>query len=207
MRKLLMLAMATALLVTLAPGTTHGRWRYGNSVAARMHGFAHIIRNEGRAERAFSEARINNEEARSRFIDNQKKWTQTYFEKKEINAAYVGKQRAEERAATQKYLKYKPSAAPRPLSLSQFDPTSGEITWPDGLQTPDFDALRKPVNELFGLRSRGLATPGIAFEMHTAIESVRAELKQQIDKITPVEYIAARKFLDQLTNEADYPSE
>ena len=171
--------------------------------SASMHGTAHIIRNKGRAARAKSEARINNEEARSKYVDNQKKWTQTYFEKKAINAKYTSAKAAHDRAVTQNYVANRQSQAPARLSLSQYDSTTGSIHWPDVLLVPEFQPQREKLNQLFLLRSKAVVTSSIAAEIRTAVTDMRTELRKRIDRMTGNEYAAARKFLDSLAFEAN----
>lgn len=176
----------------------------GNTrLSAAMHGTAHIIRNKGRAARAKSEARINNEDARSKYIDNQKKWTQTYFDKKAINAKYTSQQAAKERAITQNYLANRQSQAPARLSPNQYDYTTGTINWPDVLLVPEFQANREKLNQLFTLRSKAVVTSSIAADIRTAVTDMRTELRKRIDRMTGNEYAAARKFLDSLAYEAN----
>lgn len=200
------IVLASSLLLVIPGDAAAWRWYRGNSTAARMNGLAHIIRNEGRAERAVSQARINNEEARSRFIDNQKKWTETYFAKKEINQAYVDKQMSKQRTARDNYLANRTSAAPQRLSLSQLDQATGEIAWPDGLKTPNFDASRKKLEDLFSLRTRSLVTSTLSADIRTTADTMRGELRKHMDKMATNEYLAARKFIDSLAWEASTPS-
>ena len=196
-----LLAVLSAL-----PTREAAAWRPGTAQSAELHGLAHLIRNKGKAALSRSKARINNEEARSKYIDNQKKWTATYFAKKEINQKYVDNQSAKAQAQRNHYLQYRGSQASPRLSLSQFDPTTGEISWPDGLKTKEFSTSRKKVEELFSLRANAQAAPGIVSDIRSAIETMRADLRKNIDKIDSSEYIAARKLLDGLMHEATLPS-
>ncbi len=205
MRKITLIVLATLLLATLR-GEAQARRRGATAASAHLHGTANVIRARGQATRNVSRARINNEIARSRYMDNQLKWTETFFAKKAINAAYVAQESAKRQQSVQRYLKNRPSGEPPRLSLSEFDPSSGEILWPDGLQTAEFASPRKQVESLFTLRASAQAAPGIATDIRDAVESMRAELRKQIERMASGEYIAARKFLDSLGYEGTLPN-
>ncbi len=187
-------------------GEAHARRRAATAASAYLHGTADVIRANGRAARNISRASINNEEARSRYIDNQRKWTETYFAKKAINAAYVAQETAKRRQSVERYQKNRASIAPPRLSLSEFDPSSGIITWPDGLQADEFGAPREQVEALFMLRANAQAAPEIVTDIRNSVESLRAELRKQIERMASSEYIACRKFLDSLAYEGTLPS-
>lgn len=205
MHKVIRFILAIMVFATFA-GEAQARRRAVTAASAYLHGTADVIRAEGRAARNISRARINNEEARSRYIDNQLKWTETYFAKKAIYAAYVAKESAKRKESVQNYLKNRPSGAPPRLGLSDFDPSTGEITWPDSLQTSEFNAPRKQVESLFALRANVHAAPGIVTDIRNAVETLRAELRKQIVHMAPSEYIVCRKFLDSLAYEGTLPS-
>jgi hypothetical protein len=181
------------------------RWRASTPESEAMHGMAHIIRNQGRAARNYSRANINNEEARSKFIDNQRKWTQVYFEKKEMLASYKSRTSARQRESREKYLATNPSAPPPRMSASQLDRTTGEISWPTGLQLSQFDSQRQNLESLFAVRTRATTTT-VATDIRTAVDAMRTTLKTQIKSMAPDEYMAARKFLDSMSYEATQPN-
>src|SRR5262245_18329692 len=102
MHKVSLLVLAAVLVLTFSDQAEAYRRRRGATPAsAQLHGITNVIRARGQAERILSRARINNEEARIRYSDNQKKWTETYFAKKEINAAYVAKETAQRQQLVQ----------------------------------------------------------------------------------------------------------
>lgn len=176
----------------------------GTPGAAEMHGMANIIRSQGRASRDYSRARINNEEARSKYIDNQQKWTAVYFEKKRMLESHKARESAKQRASRDAYLKTNPSAPPPRLTSSQLDSITGEIAWPAGLMISDFEKHRSKVESLFAVRSR-TATTTVAADLRAEITGMRNTLKSQIKSMAPEEYMAARKFLESLAYEAAQP--
>lgn len=202
MHKLALLAL-TAAIVLLSQLETHAyRWYYryrANPVAARMHGMAHIIRNQGRATQAYSQAMVNSQEAQSKYLDNQKKFTATYFAKKEMHSNYTVQKQSKARAEVQSHLANSVSSAPPKLSLSELDPSTGKITWPEGLESADFAKSRSKLDGLFELRSQAGKTSANAADIRTAADAMKGTLKQKIDKMTPQDYVACRKFLDSLS--------
>ena len=209
MHKLVLLALTVAI-VLLSQLETHAyRWYYRyrrtNPVAARMHGFAHIIRNQGRATRAYSEAMVNSQEAQSKYLDNQKKFTATYFAKKEMHSNYTAQKQSKARAEVQSHLANPTSSAPPKLSLSELDPSTGKITWPEGLESKDFAKSRANLESLFELRSQSVKTSAVAADIRTAVDGMKGELKQKIEKMTPQDYVASRKFLDSLAYMGSQP--
>lgn len=209
MHKLALVAL-TAVIVLLTQLETHAyRWYYRyrrtNPVAARMHGMAHIIRNQGRATRAYSDAMVNSQEAQSKYLDNQKKFTATYFAKKEMHSNYTAQKQSKARAEVQSHLTNNTSSAPPKLNLSEFDPSTGKITWPDGLDSKDFATSRAKLESLFELRSQSVKTTAIAADIRKAVDDMKGELKTKIEKMTSQDYVACRKFLDSLAYTGTQP--
>lgn len=197
----------------VAPGAGYrrygyGGYGYGGGTAAGNYaqGMASVISATGEATEAVSRASINNEEARSAYIDNQKKWTETYFEKKRINEQFRDAEYAKDRQARDKYLAERTSGIPPRLTPSQLDPATGHIVWPNALRAEAFAPQRKQIEELVLLRNITSTTTDVAAQLHTAARAMQADLKGRIGTMSPNEYIPARKFLDSLAYEGNYPS-
>lgn len=197
----------------VAPGAGrgYGYGGYGGGYASTaqqgyMQGMASVIAASGEATEAVSRASINNEEARSAYIDNQKKWTETYFEKKRINEQFRDVQVEHDRQARDKWLAERPSGIPPRLSPSQLDPSTGHIVWPDALRGEEYAQQRKHIEELVLLRNITSSTTDVAHDLHSAAREMQADLKAHINTLSPNEYIPARKFLDSLAYEGQYPS-
>lgn len=197
--------LLAALVFIASSPDAEARRRGTTAASAQLHGIANVIRSRGQAARDYSRANINNEEARSRYIDNQLKWTETYFAKKAINANYVAQESSKSRQSRESYQSRRPPGAPPRLSLSQFDPITGEIFWPEGMTSPEFRLPLQPVEQLFMLRASAQA-PGIVTEIRNSVAKLRDELRNRIGDMAPSEYLAARKFLDSLAYEGTLPS-
>jgi hypothetical protein len=95
---------------------------------------------------------------------------------------------------------------PARLTSAQLD-SDGRIQWPGLLLAGGYRELRHSLEELFRRRA-GTVPPEQQAELRGAIlnltSRLNAELKQQIAGYRPAEYIAARKFIDGLRNEARF---
>ncbi len=59
----------------------------GTAAGNYLQGMSTVIRSAGEYNLLSAQAGVNNEEARSRYLDNQKKWSQNYFQMKEQRLA------------------------------------------------------------------------------------------------------------------------
>lgn len=190
-------------------GGYYGPAGYGYSstpVEGARRGQADVIRARGEAAESVSRASINIQEAKSKYIDNAAKWTETYWQRKRLGQAEIASDFARKRERTNRYLANKKSGAPPRLSPSQLDPTTGKLYWPEALLADEFTRNRKKLEELFLLRTHTSSTTDLAREVHTTARSMQSRLKSNIRKMQPHEYIAARKFLESLAYEGRFPT-
>jgi hypothetical protein len=206
--------LALALLLASEAGAQFGVWRpygygafgygggYGGGTVAGnyMQGMSQVIRSQGEYNYLSSQAGINYEEARSKYLDNQKKWAENYFQMKERRQAIevqqreINKQTNEARAAA---LAAKPPVS-RGLGPNALDPLTGRITWPEVLLGRDFDAPRTQIDQSLELRAKTSHGAGTSEKIHAAVNEMLSRLRSQIETIPANQYIAARKFLDAL---------
>ena len=160
-------------------------------------GQAESLRAQGEAYKSVSEGMVSYEQARSEYIKNQEQWLQLQAERRQ----YHDQKAAADRAQLQRRL-----AAPRPepvrLSDAQFDRSHGTLEWPALLQTPQFEADRKQLEELIAVRQRTGDTGNVSEQIINNAKALQTKLKAQIRDVDPHQYIDARKFLDALANEA-----
>jgi len=191
---------------------TYGRW-YANSyggysgtsaVGDARRGMAEVMRAQGENRKATAEAMFDYEEAKSKYIDNKKKWTETYLERKRMGEAARTEHYAKKRASIDKYRASRTSNTPARLTVSQIDPSTGRISWPSALQKAQFSASRKELDELFVLRAHTNSVVGLTDKIYAESRSMQASLKSKIKNIPATDYISARKFLDGLGNEGRY---
>lgn len=195
----LRVALAAGVVLLFAASPAYSRYyrrgySYGNPAAQMMNGYANIIR-------AQAQANLTNQQARAKMIENKKRWVEVYYDRKRNHDAYMSEHTRMAHDSLITYLESRPSGAPRQLSFSEFDPATGQITWPDALQAGEFAQHRKELEDLFSLRAHTSATTQIAQHIRTTMAEMRGELQKHIDDMPPNAYIPARKFLDSLAYE------
>ena len=105
---------------------------------------------------------------------------------------------------TQDVIDFERKLQPARLTHEQLD-SDGHIAWPDLLLANDYRQPRQALDELF--RQRASTVPvGQKAEVHKSIldatSRLNAELVKRIENYPPTDYLAARKFIDSLRNEA-----
>ncbi len=174
-------------------------WGGGGTAAGNYaQGMSQVIRAQGQFNKDNAEAGIKYEEARTKYIDNKKKWTDTYFAMREQNQSKQAEKFERSRHSTETLTQAARSGVPRPLSTETFDPITGRIAWPEILQTTEYMALREDVEHLLELRASTSGGGGYASKIHTDVEQMIALLKSNIQNLPSNDYIIARKFLDSL---------
>src|SRR5688572_29419390 len=141
--------MRTSLAVLLLiAGTTSaaraqffsgGDWGYHSSTYEEgvQRGFADFVRSAGQAQLLNSEAAKNYEDARKKYLENRLVATQTYFDARRMNQEARRSERSPP-LSMEAYARLARQQAPDRLSVSQLDPLTGTITWPQPLLRPDY---------------------------------------------------------------------
>jgi hypothetical protein len=167
-----------------------------------------VIRSQGEYNYNTAQAGISFEEARSKYLDNQKKWSQNFLHMKEeqqrlaIQQREINKQTNEARAAA---LAARPPVS-HGLAPNSLDPLTGHITWPQVLLGRDFEAPRTQIDQLFELRAKTSHGPDLSEKIHAAAQQMMTLLRSEIEKMPANQYMAARKFLDALDYTARFES-
>jgi hypothetical protein len=196
-------------------GGGFGRWGYGGwgggvgSTAAGSYltGMGNAIRAQGQFNLDTSAAAINLAEAEKRNIENNKLWTQTYFETRRINQAYRDERRRPPQPP-ETWVRRAQEALPDRLSPGELDPVTGRIQWPTGLIGPEFQRDREALDSLFADRALAHGAIGIAkhAEIRDTVDRMLAELKSRIQDYDTTRYLSSRKFLTSLGYEATLPT-
>jgi hypothetical protein len=160
-----------------------------------------VIRSRGEAAESASRAINNYEDARSKYIDNKYKWTQTYWERKRLGQAEQAKDRAKALETRDRRMALRKPKTPPRLSPSQLDPATGKLSWPEVLTDDQYVTGRTKLDELFLLWAHTSTTTGLARDIRETTDEMKSQLKNNIRQLRPDEYIAARKFLDALAYE------
>jgi hypothetical protein len=177
----------------------YGGYGYGGTVEGDyLWGMSQVIRAAGEYNLYTAQAGVNNEEARRRYLENKKKWTQNYYQLREQRQAQDAQKRERQRASRQTYyasLAAAPSRAPAPDAL---DPVTGRISWPDVLLGGEFEKPRQEIDQLFELRAVTSRGAGNAQRIRELTQEMSRILRSQVTKIPANDYMAARKFIDKL---------
>jgi hypothetical protein len=177
-----------------------GGYGFGGGTAEGNYlmGMSQVVRSEGEYNYYSSMAAINNEEAYSRYLDNQKKWSQNYFQMKEERQRLDVQQREINRQRNEAANAQRASQPPvyHGLGQNSFDRVSGKITWPELLMALEYDEPRKEIDQLFELRSKTGGGTDTAAKVRSAVDRMNSRLRKDIEKVPANQYMAARKFLD-----------
>jgi hypothetical protein len=208
-KRLLVFATLSAGLAVWAQ-STWGQYYVDNRAStpgeSYARGLGDVIRSAGQYNLQTSEAAINAEEARSKYLDNRIKGTQTYFEMRKMNQEYRA---AEKRPppSSADLARYAHNAGVKRLSPSQLDAVDGAIEWPLVLQSPEFAAARTQLDALFAARATGAAGWSVASyaTVQELVDAMQRQLQGLISKVSAENYVYAKKFLESLAYEAGQP--
>lgn len=156
-----------------------------------QRGYADVIRSYGMANLLIGQAAVQVEQARKAYIENEAKATQTYFELRRYNA----EARHKTPLSLDQYVRLAREMAPEPLTATQLDPLTGTVSWPAPLRLPQYEAFRQRMDRLFQDRATGYLVFG---EIQQVVQEFEAQLKADIMRFQPDDYIVAKKFLDSL---------
>ena len=172
-----------------------------------LRGRADLRRSDGHYNLYTSQAMINREVARGRYIENRAKARQAYFQLQRMARADRAQRIAAVRRAreSRKSLASNASRTQRP-SADQLDPISGRIAWPTSLDVPRFSAFRNRLDSQFAERSAD--NSGVGSQNFRDIWSVTKQMKHRLRvhlrEYDTTSYIAAKKFIDSLAYEARF---
>ncbi|MFO0916747.1 MAG: hypothetical protein U0872_00325 [Planctomycetaceae bacterium] len=182
--------------IGMTPGASYG------------HAMADMVRSEGMYNESTGRAMISVEEARGKYIQNEKQWTEVYMMQRRIREADKAQRIEDARAANQRfetYLASRPSNLPPRLTGSQLEPSTGKIIWPSALLQDAFAIPRGELDQLFSSRAHTGTTSDLSAEISKQVRAMRDELRNHIRDMPTQEYMAARKFLDSLNQEGQTP--
>lgn len=156
------------VLLVLDSSPTHGQVIYNNASTAGesyARGLSGIIQASGQASLDASQARINNQDAYSKAIDNSVKSVNAFWEKKDI---YNQRQQQQLAEIGRKRSAYLDRHGLGTLSPEEFDRTTGLIAWPKVLEQSQYDQYRNTLEELLKKRAYQGALTGEEYMQATA---------------------------------------
>ena len=164
------------------------------------------IRSQSEASNRPSMAMIDRETARSMNYDNRLKHVQTYYEKRKLRREYRQAERLPRRSAAEISASASRSA-PKRLTIQQYDPYEGRISWPVVFQETNYDRGRQYIDRLFAAHAQ--AGGGINTKYYAAIQSslkgMNRLLYDNFENTNPEQFTYAQKFLKSLQYEARFP--
>jgi hypothetical protein len=169
-------------------------------------GYSDVVRSQGMANLANSEAAINMTEAARRDMENRDQWTDTYFQMRQKNRDYRAAERGP-RPSREDFVRIAAAGRPERLSPSQLDSVTGAIKWPRALTRPEFADSKAQLEALFAKRAAyGQSTWDDYGQIDATIKAMSDELRKAVREIPPGDYTAARRFLDSLAHENRQPA-
>ena len=170
-------------------------------------GLADVLRAGGEFNRLTSEAALNLQAARAQAITNAQDSVEAYFNIRRQARDYRQTER-NPRPSIEAVGRYARDARPRELSLSELDSLTGRINWPILLQHEMFQAPRAGLEELFDRwavsRNLGAADrfgPREYLAILQRTGEMIEQLRQQIQRLPPQDYLNAKRFLESLAFE------
>jgi hypothetical protein len=156
------------LLVLLGSAAATAQVIYNNASTAGesyARGVSGVIQAQGQKNLDDSQARMNNQDAYSKAIDNSVKSVNAFWEKKDIYNQRLQEQnyKIEQRRDMLMEKRRLP-----PLTPEEFDRTTGHIAWPKILQQSQYDQYRTKMDELFKQRAYNGALTGEQYMEATA---------------------------------------
>jgi len=190
-------------------GGGYGGWGGATTPAsAAGHAMADMTRSQGMYNAMTSAAMVNVEDARSKYIANQKQWTELYLMRQRVLSAQHAEQKEEARARNarmQEQQANNPSTLPPRLTSSELDPSTGKINWPAALMRDSMTSQRLAVEALFTSRAHTGTTSELSETIVRQVRAMQDELRKNIREIVTQEYMEARRFLDRLSLEGRFP--
>jgi hypothetical protein len=187
--------------VTVAPSVNVP---YGYSTLnPRLRGRGDLYRGLGEYNLYTSDAYINYEEARSRWMDNKLKYAMMYWERKRIAREHLATEAAERIATRDRWLKNRVPDVPARLTSAQLNPYDGKISWPRELRGEEFAVWRQHLESLFSVPANERDTLH-QYEVKESVDAMRDILKEEILAMPSNQYLTARKFLESLSWERQF---
>ena len=170
-------------------------------------GIGDVIRAEGEYNLATSAAAVNFSEARRRQIENQKLWTQTYFEIREYNRQQRDAEIKRERGSPEDWIRIAQAGKPKRLDNRDLDAVTGQIRWPILLTGDNFEQQRALLEKTFAARAyHGVLCAEDFLNALQVIDEMFTNLKDNIQSLPAQEYVEAKRFLRSLAYEARLPA-
>jgi hypothetical protein len=140
-------------------------------------------------------------------IENRQYGAETYFNMRQTNRQAREAERGP-RPTSEDLQRYSQARVPDRLSVSDLDPLTGEIDWPMALRDDPYAQERQWLDAAYDQRAKagGYLSATQRAEVKQVTESMKAELKANINLYSPNEYLQAKKFIEGLNYELYAPA-
>ncbi|GMQ80132.1 MAG: hypothetical protein BMS9Abin04_076 [Planctomycetia bacterium] len=198
----LALIVTPAWLVAQYDYGGYGGGYYRSSTVGESHarGMADLVRSAGDANLKNSEAAGNYEDARAKNFDNRLKYTETYFQQKQLNREYRKAKRGPRPDPEQLYRRTRARMPDRPTP-NELDPVFGRIKWPRYLQQDEFASDRMTLEKLFSERASGEGSSKTDQKIIEAADAMVDTLRKIAKRNVTDGTITANKFIRSLKHE------
>ena len=170
----------------------------------RTSAMGDVMRGAGERNLLNAQALTELQEAEKKDIENQLLYTQTYFEKRKINEQNRQAEAAKRRGTPEDFARRAQDGTARRLTSQQLDPIYGTLSWPVLLQDEKYQETRGELDRLFRERAekRGAIGGEAYLQIKDETKKMAESLREDIKKVSPTDYTAAKKFLQSLAYEA-----
>ncbi|MCC7475375.1 MAG: hypothetical protein IT425_08265 [Pirellulales bacterium] len=165
------------------------------------NGVANVLQASGQRNLSNSQARINNQDAYSKAIDNSTKSVNAFWEQKDIYHERVQQKLAETDRRREAYMSRHGLGN---LSSEEFDRTTGAINWLKVLEQSQYDTYRKTLDELFRQRAYNGALTGDQYMQAAAASKGWRDMLSKQKEVYPAPVLSQMiRFILKLNRELD----
>jgi hypothetical protein len=176
-------------------------WGGTTAYGSAARGQAAMIRAQGQAQADRAKAARENEEARSRYLDNKAKYEKMRREQREWEDARKEQQLAERKEAAANRPPAKITDRYDRLPVDQLDPTTGAISWPESLQRPLYDKEREIIEQALLAQAEEGPSERLSRIIQDTADEMKKKVSSQLKDLGFEEYSRTRRFLGALSVE------
>jgi hypothetical protein len=176
--------------------------------AADKQANASIINAMGNYAKARAEAARIDQDTRKARAENDFLEAKVFYDKRSLYHAYKETHKVS-RPSTQEYADLARRLGPSRLASYQLWAKPGYLRWPSLLLNQDFAEVRSQIDDLFAIRQPQTSGAGSqnCVDIQERVSEMKSTLTSKLASYKPVDYIAAKKFLEGLALEAQLPAE
>lgn len=186
------------------PSPNYYRYRAATVGESYARGLAAVTYAQGQYNWLRAGARVFHANAYEHEVSNYDLTVRTYFATRQYNREAVAAERGP-RATLADLERFAAQEKPKRLSPSELQNT-GQISWPLLLQTDEFAPFRAEMENAFAKRA---ANGSIGLDDHSKVSQTTQVmldvLQEYVHAVPPMDYTAAKRFIESLGHEARQP--